>query len=155
MDYSIVLFIVAVVAGVWLLLRFGLRRKQTETPKLQAAMGVIGSLNDNIRILEIHLNDRTSTKKFRTGDLTTWQYKLDFLDKTTQDAVKQTTALTLGFNTQIDEARKSHNPASLQEMPVEKLKEPLAKSKEGLVMWLKANLEIEMRKGTRKSMIGF
>jgi hypothetical protein len=57
------------------------------------------------------------------------------------------------FNTKIEAANKSYSPEVLQEISLDKLKEPLMKSKQGLVVWLKANLQTEMQ--SRRSMWGF
>ncbi len=149
---SILIFVLIIGVLLWWLGRRGGGRRGTQ--KLQAAIGLISNVNDNIKILGIHRAEPQSTKKFRDGSWKVHQDKLDFLDTATVNALKETFSLVSDFNEKIGLAKKTKTTATLQELPLDKLNEPLAKSKEGLVQWLKANLQSEMG-STRRNTWGF
>jgi len=120
---------------------------------LQVAIALIADVNDNLKILENHRIDPASTKKFRDRSWKAYQEKLDFMDASTSLAIKDCFTLISEVNEKIDIARRNKSPATLQELPLEKLRELLAKSKDGLVSWLRVNLQSEMR--TRHGPFGF
>ena len=146
---SWVIFVVLIGFLLWTLTR----RRGRGTPKLQTAIGVISEVNDDLRILETRQANPQSNKKFKAGAWKTYQEKLDFLDPATVASLKESFTLIEEFNQRIESAKKTKSLATLQDMPLDKLKEPLAKSKEGLVVWLKANLQEEM-KPTRRGCLG-
>ena len=129
------------------------RRRGRGTPRLQTAIAVISDVNENLKVLETRQANPQSTKKFKTGAWKAYQDKLDFLDPATVASLKESSTLIEEFNQRIESARKTRSMATLQDMPLDKLKEPLSKSKEGLVQWLKANLQEEM-KPTRRGCLG-
>ena len=150
-DWSLILFVAVIVLLIWFVLR---GRKRGESPRLQVVIALIATVNDNLRIMETHRIDPRSTKKFRDGPWKSYGDRLDFLDAVTTAAMKESFTLISDFNAAIDSAKKDKNPAILQGLPLEKLKEPLAKSKEGLATWLRLNLQSEMQR-SRRGPFGF
>ena len=148
-DWSIILLVILIIILVWLFTRRGRR----DSPRLQVAIALIADVNDNLKILENHRIDPASTKKFRDRSWKAYQEKLDFMDASTSLAIKDCFTLISEVNEKIDIARRNKSPATLQELPLEKLRELLAKSKDGLVSWLRVNLQSEMR--TRHGPFGF
>jgi hypothetical protein len=149
MDWSYIIFAAAIILLIWI----WMRNRNKETPRLQAAIGTISTVNDNIKILEIRRTEPHSPKKFKTGRWQSCQDHMDFLDPETVTALKDSFTIIADFNAKIEAAKKSDSLATLQELPLDKLKDPLYKSKQGLVVWLKANLQTEIK--TRKGMFGF
>ncbi len=147
---SIIILAIIVIALIWFIGRRGKRG----TPKLQVMLGLISDVNDNIKLLETRRINPQSTKKFRGRSWKAYQDKLDFLDATTVNTLKETFNLVSDFNEQIELAKKSQTTATLQELPLDKLKQPLTKSKEVLVQWLRANLQTELGP-TRRNTWGF
>jgi hypothetical protein len=147
-----VLSILIVVIVIYFLLTG--RRRRSESPRLTSAINAITNVNDDMRLLELHMADRLSTKKFKNGGLANAEEKLMFLDAPTLAALKETYTLTSEFNQRIDNAKKARAPSTLQDLPLDKLTEPLNKSKAGLVVWLKGNLQNESQ-NTRRSFLGF
>lgn len=148
-DWSLILFIVVIIVLIWLVTR----RRGRDSPRLQVAIALIADINDNLKIMENHRIDPASIKKFKDRSWKAYQEKLDFMDVPTALAIKECFSLISEINEKIDVARKSQSPAILQELPLEKLRESISKSKEGLVAWLRANLQSEMR--SRRGPFGF
>jgi hypothetical protein len=148
-DWSITLFVIVIALIIW----FFTRRRGRESPRLQVAIALIANVNDNLRIMETHRIDPQSTKKFKDGAWKGYGDRLEFLDVPTAAALKDSFAIISEFNEKIESAKNTRSTIVLRDLPLEKLKEPLAKSKEGLVQWLRANLQDEMR--TRRGPFGF
>ncbi len=142
-DWSLILFVAVIVLLIW----FVMRGRRREGPKLQVALAMIANVNDNLKIMETHRIDPLSTKKFKAGAWKSYSDKHDFLDAHTVPALKESFNLIAEFNNTINSAKKDKNPAILQGLPLDKLKDPLSRSKDGLVLWLRANLQTEMRHG--------
>jgi hypothetical protein len=141
-DWSLIIFVVVIVLLIWFVMR---GRRGRESPRLQVAIALTASVNDNLRIIETHRIDPGSTKKFKESAWKSYGEKLDFLDVPTVTALKESYTLIAEINATIDSAKRDKNTAILQGLPLEKLKDPLARSKDGLVLWLRANLQSEMR----------
>jgi hypothetical protein len=146
---SYLIFAVLIIILLWTLTR----GRKRGTPRLQSAIHLISDINDNLKILENRRIDPQSNKKFKTGAWRAYQDRLDFFETDTLNALKETYTIIDEMNVKIEIAKKSQSLSTLQDLPLEKLKEPMAKSKEGMVKWLKANLQAETQ--TRKSMFGF
>jgi hypothetical protein len=150
MDWqSLAIFIVVVLV----LFYFTGRRRRQERPRLTSALDAIQNVNDDMRILELHMADRQNTRKFRNGGLANADDRLNFLDSATLSAIKETYVITTDFNQRIDMAKKARAPSTLQDLPLEKLADPLNRSKAGLVTWLKDNPQNEV--SPRRSFLGF
>lgn len=131
------------------------RRRKMGTPKVDAAIAILTNVNDNIQVMENRLTNWQSKKKFQTGAWKFYKDKVEFLDAPLITSINETFVLAEDFNARIDSARKNKVLATLQDMQVDKLREPLTKSKEGLVIWLKANLQTEIQNKKRRGFFGF
>lgn len=131
------------------------RRKKTGTPNVDAAMGILTNVNDNIKIMEDRLTNRDSKKKFQTGGWKLYKDKVGFLDASLISTMNQAFSMAEDFNGRIDFARKNRAIATLQDMQVDRLREPLTRSKEGLVAWLRANMQNELQNKKRRGFFGF
>ncbi len=131
------------------------RRRRAGTPRVDATIGILTDVNDNIKIMEDRLNNYQSKKKFQTGGWKLYKDRVEFLDSSVISSINEAFTLAGDFNIRIDTARKNRALATLQDMQIEKLREPLNKSKEGLVAWLKANMQTELQNNKRRGFFGF
>jgi hypothetical protein len=102
-------------------------------------------VDSDLKIVEARMSDPQSKKKFQTSAWKSYKEKLTFLDANTTSALNTAFDMAEEFNSRIDVARKSNSLATLQDMPVEKLKAPLTTGKEGLVAWLKRSVDTEQQ----------
>ena len=151
MDSIWIILIIIALLLVWSLVR----RKNTATPKLDAAIGVITDVNTDLRIVEIRQADPKSKKKFSNGNWRRFEDKLIFLDASVISSLKEAFTLVEDFNSRIEVAKKGNNLATLQDLPLEKLKGLLSDCKKGLAEWLKANMQSELQNTKRRTWLGF
>jgi hypothetical protein len=102
----------------------------------------------------MHLADRQNTKKFKNNALCEADERLNFLDAETLTALKETYSLTVEFNQKIEDARKAQAPSTLQDLPFDKMIDPLNKTKAGLVSWYNGNRQRESV-SPRRNLFGF
>jgi hypothetical protein len=84
-----------------------------------------------------------------------YKNKLEFLDPTLLTAINESFTIAEDLNSRIDSARKNRAMATLQDMPLEKLRAPLTKSKEGLTIWIRTNYQAETQNNQRRGCSGF
>lgn len=120
------------------------RRRSRASTRLEVAIGLLSHINHNIKVMDAYLKNWRGIRSFKTGNWIKHKGKMDFLDPTIQAAVNESFSLATDFNQQIDTARKNKAPAYLAGLPVEKLREPLTKAKQGMVEWIQANIRTEM-----------
>jgi hypothetical protein len=131
------------------------RRRRMSTPRVDAAIGILSNVNDNLRVMEEHNLNWQSKKKFQTGGWKLYKDKVDFLDSSLISSLNQAFTLAEDYNSRIDYARKNKVLSTLQDLQVEKIREPLTKSKDGLVAWLKDNMQTELQSKKRRGFLGF
>ena len=131
------------------------RRRKSRTTKVDAAMGILSNVNDNLKSWKSRLTDWQSKKKFQTAGWKYYKNRLEFLDASLVTSINEAFTLAEDFNMRIDSAKKNKVMATLQDMPVDKLRVPLTKSKDGLMVWLKANLQSELQNNKRRGFFGF
>jgi hypothetical protein len=148
-DYIFIVLLVAVL--IWSMTR---RRKAGNAPA-DAAMAIFANVNDNLKILEDRLTNWQSKKKFQSGAWKMYKDKLNFLDPSLMSSISESFTLAEDFNSRIDSARKNRVMATLQDMPLEKLRGPLTKSKEGLTNWFKTSYQTEAQSSQRRGCGGF
>jgi hypothetical protein len=130
------------------------RRRKTGNANLDVAIAVLQNVNNNLKIMESRLTNWQSKKKFQTGSWSHYKDKLTFLDTSTTDALNESFTLAEEFNSRIESAKKNNAMLLLQDMQVERLREPLTKSKEGLIAWLRTDYETEQRNRPRRGCLG-
>jgi hypothetical protein len=147
-------WIILVAAGLLLIWYFA-RRRNRGTMKLDVTIGVLSDVNGNLKVLETRLADRLSKKRFHISNYRGFKDRLEFLDPAVTAALNEAFTIAEEFNTKIDIAKKNNNLAVLQDLPLENLRDPLTRSKQGLVVWLKANVQSEMQNNKRRNFLGF
>jgi hypothetical protein len=126
------------------------RRRKVGNTNLDAAAGVLSEVNDNLRIMEERMANWQSKKKFKTSFWKNYSSRLDFLDQELKSKLNEAYAMADDFNARIDSARKNNSMPLLQDMQVSRLRDPLMKSKEGLVTWLRTNYQAEAQNNPRR-----
>jgi hypothetical protein len=131
-----------------------LRRRNSGNIKIRATMGLMSEINGNLKVVDERLRNWKIYKKFKTGEWTAYKDRLDFLDPAVRDNINKAFLMAGDFNCRIETARKNKSTVYLADIPVESLREPLTRSKEGIQAWLKANLQTEMYARPRRGMFG-
>jgi len=147
-------YIVFLVIIIFLVFSY-LRRKKTSSPRLDAAAGLISDVSENLQIMENRISNWQSKRKFKTSSWKYYKEKVGFLDTNLLSTINEAFTLAEDFNARIDSARKNNLMSTLQDMQVERLRGPLTKSKEGLMAWLKANMQTEMQNKKGRGLFGF
>ncbi|MBP1706318.1 MAG: hypothetical protein H6Q39_42 [Chloroflexi bacterium] len=146
-----VFIIVIVLLLIWSITR---RRKSGNT-NIDAVGSVLTDVNANQKILEERMTNWQSKKKFQTRSWRMNSDRLNFLEPSLISAMNEAFTLAEDFNTRIDTARKNNAFATLQDMPLEKLRDPLNKSREGLTIWLRTNYQSQAQTNQRSGCSGF
>ena len=110
-----------------------------ETRPQEVTEGLLSEVRLNLRLAEIFTFSHRA-RKFMT---TTWQInknKLDFLDQSLQITLSDAFTMAEDFNQQISAAKKYKSTSYLASIDVDKLKDKLTKSQEGLEEWLQAKV---------------
>jgi hypothetical protein len=131
------------------------RRRKPRSSKLDTAIAVLSDINYNIKILEIRTADKTSKKNFRVTNWRFYRDRVEFLQPDLVTTINEAFTIAEEFKNKIDLARKNNTLESLQDMQLERLKEPLNQGKKGLVTWLRDNVNAEMQTSTRRNWLGF
>jgi hypothetical protein len=143
-DYVFIILLLGVL--VWSMTR----RKRAGNSPGDAAIGILGDVNMNLKLLDERMTNYNSKKKFQTGSWKLYRNKLTFLDPTLFSSISESFTLAEDFNSRIDSARKNKIMATLQDMPLEKMRGPLNKSKEGLTTWLRTSYQSEAQTNQRR-----
>ena len=120
------------------------RRKTSGSRKVDAVEGILKDVSENIAIMEEKLANPQSTRKFQIGNWIRFKDKIGFLESPELASVDEAFSLAGDFNARMNLARKNHAIATLQDMQVDKLREPLTKIRKGLSDWLRANRQQEL-----------
>ncbi len=111
------------------------KRRGPEANQQDIVQNLVAEVRLDIRLAEIFTFDYRA-KQFMT---TTWQLnkaKLDFLDPKVQDNVNRAFELAMDYNQQISMAKKNKSTAYMASIHIDKLKELLTNSQQGLEQWL-------------------
>jgi len=115
---------------------FKKRRKEGTPPEIASSLLMDISLNQQIaeEFIQGH-----PAKKFETSSWQRNKNKLDFLDRELLVTLEKTFNMAEEFNREINAARRLKTLSYLVGIPADKLKEPLARSRQGLEQWLQSN----------------
>jgi len=115
------------------------KRKGDKTP-LGMVVSIFSEVNGNQQIIEAFSFHRTS-QKFRTGNWERNKDKIDFVPMELRNTLSRAFDMAREFNERIDAARKHGSDSYMAGIDVDKLKAPLAKSKQELQEWLQENMQ--------------
>jgi len=142
MDLSNTAINILIALGIAFLIGINLflkSRHQARTPA-EMVLSLLSEINHNQKLAEdfqFHLN----VKKFKTESWKINKTKADFLGQSLLTTLDTAFSMAGGFNRDIDTAKKCKSTSYLAIISVDKLKELLAQSKQGLEEWLQANVE--------------
>lgn len=111
------------------------RKRKGESAPMVIAMSLLRDVDKNQKLMEAFLF-HWKTKKFKTETWENNEEKLDFLDEELQIALSDAFEMAEEFNEQIEAARKHKTSSYLAAIQVDRLKEPLAESRQGLEEWI-------------------
>ena len=117
---------------------FFMRRRKPETTQRAIAESLLSEVRLNQAMLEF-CRVREKPKKFSASNWRINKARLDFLAQSLQVLLSDVYSMAEDFNRQMDVAKRSKTASHIAYLDMEKLKEPLVKSREGLEDWLTAN----------------
>jgi hypothetical protein len=129
------------------------RRRANGSNNLDVATGILANIEDCLKVIEVRLADPQSKKKFPNAAWRAFGKKVGFLSSDLGTTLNEAFSMVEEFNQRIDAARKSKTMSTLQDLPVEKLKAPMLKAKEGIVAWMKTGYKDELN--NRRGCMGF
>ena len=142
MDLSDTAINILIILGIAFLIGINLfikSRHQARTPA-EIVLGLLSEINHNQKLVadfQFHLN----VKKFKTDSWKVYKTKVDFLGQSLLTTLDTAFSMAENFNHDIDTAKKYKSASYLAVISIDKLKELLAQSKQGLEEWLQANVE--------------
>ena len=113
-------------------------RRERKTP-LGMAASVLSDVGQNQKLIET-FNFHWQNKRFKTGGWQRSKTKVDFLPQELLNTLSNAFDMAEDFNERIDAAKKYKSDSYMASVNVDKLKLPLAKSKQELEEWLQANM---------------
>jgi hypothetical protein len=128
--------VILIVAGL-ILLQFFLRRRRPEVGQQDMVQGLASEVRLNQAIAEV-FHQQKKPRRFETVGWQRHKGKIDFLERSLQSSLSRAYEMIEDFNLQIASARKYKSMDYLAGVGVEKVKDPLAQSREGLEQWLLA-----------------
>ena len=131
-----------------------MRRRGGGKTHLEVAVSLLSEVNHNLKVMDAFSSNWRVKKRFKTGNWNRNQDKTDFLDEELQDNLSDAFSLAEDFNQRVIEAKQHKSTSYLAGIQVDKLREPLTKSKEGLTEWVQANFQTEMSQRRRRGLFG-
>lgn len=114
------------------------RKRKGESAPMIIAMSLLRDVDKNQKLMEAFLF-HWKTKKFKTENWEKYNDKIGFLDEELRMTLSDAFDLAEEFNEQIEAARKHKTSSYLAAIQVDKLREPLAESRQGLEEWVQEN----------------
>ena len=115
-----------------------LKKRTTEKTEPGKIFTLLAEINQNLKIIDA-FSFTLGVKKFKTDSWQRNRAGLDFLDERLQATLANAFGMAEEFNQRIDEAKKHKSSSYLASIQVDKLREPLAKSKQELEEWFQEN----------------
>jgi len=114
-------------------------RKQQEAKRQQEVVrSLLSEINYNQKLMEAFLF-QWQARKFKTGTWKRNRDKMDYIDQGLRATLAGAYEIAEGFNREIEVAKKHKSASYLAGIQVDRLQEPLAKSRQGLEEWLQLN----------------
>jgi len=114
------------------------RKQQEQKRRLSVVRSLLSEIEYNQKHMEA-LSLKWQIKKFKTGHWQRNKDKMDYIDQSLHVTLTGTYEIAEEFNRDIEAAKKYKSTSYLASIQVDRLKEPLSKSKQGLEEWLQLN----------------
>ena len=140
MDWSEIGKVLAYLVPVIILLVINIffRKQQEQKRRLTVVKSLLSEIDYNQKLIEA-FSFRWQAKRFKTGTWKRNKDKMDYIDQSLHAILTGAYEITEEFNREIDVAKKHKSASYLASIQVDRLKEPLAKGKQGLEDWLQLN----------------
>lgn len=135
--------IIVVIIGLILLQIFLMRRRKPETTHRAIVQSLLAEVRLNQALVEASYLQQ-KPKKFAVTGWHINKSKLDFLQQSLQESLSEAFGMAEDFNQQIEAAKKYKSVSYVASINMDKLKEPLAKSRQGLEEWF------QLKTGTKE-----
>jgi hypothetical protein len=149
---SYLIFAVVIILLIWLYSRTR-RKSRPDSNKTHSVISIISLIDENSKIYQKHLADKQSTKKFKTIEWGFYKDRLDYINPESVASLNTAFAKMAELNEKIEIALKTKDTAVLQNLSFDELQEPLSKGRQGMVLWLKDDINSQTFK--RGGMFGF
>lgn len=142
MELSDTAIDILIVLGIAFLIAINLFLKSRHQVRKPAEMvlGLLSEIKHNQKLVA-DFQFRLNVKKFKTESWRIYKTKVDFLGQPLLTVLDTAFGMAKSFNHDIDTAKKYRSTGYLTVTSIDKLKEPLAKSQQGLEEWLQENIE--------------
>jgi hypothetical protein len=124
--------------AVFIIFNIFMRKQQEQKRRLEVVKGLINEIEQNQKLMEAYLL-QWQYKKFKTGHWQRHKNKLDYVDPGLRSTLASTYEIAEGFNKEIELAKQQKSTSYLAGIRVDRLREPLAKSRQGLEEWYALN----------------
>ncbi len=124
--------------AVFIIFNIFLRKRQEQKRRLEVVKGLIAEIDKNQKLMEAFLL-QWQYKKFKTGHWKRHKAKMDYVDQSLRARLASTYEIVEGFNKEIETAKQQKSVSYLAGIRVDRLREPLAKSRLGLEEWYTLN----------------
>jgi hypothetical protein len=114
------------------------RKKQQQKRQQQVVRSLLSEIDYNQKLMETFLF-KWQSKKFKTGTWKSNRDKMDYIDQSLHNTLAGAYEIAEEFNSEIDAAKKHKSSSYLAGIRVDRLKGPLARSRQGLEEWLELN----------------
>ena len=133
---SILAYLIPV--AIFIIFNVLMRKQQEQKRRLGVVKGLLAEIEHNQKLLEAFLL-QWQYKKFKTGHWQRNKDKLDYIDQGLRTTLADTYGIAEGFNKEIETAKKQKSTSYLAGIKMDRLREPLAKSRQGLEEWYALN----------------
>ncbi len=144
MDWEEIGKILAYLIPVAIFIIFNLffRKQQEQKRRLEMVKRLIAEIDKNQKLMESFLL-QWQYKKFKTGHWKRHKDKLDYVDQGLRSRLASTYEIAEGINKEIELAKQQRSTSYLAGIRVDRLREPLAESRQGLEEWYTLNKDRE------------
>jgi len=119
------------------------RKQQEQKRRVTVVKSLLSEIEHNQKLAE-SFSTMLQMKKFKTGTWDKNKDKIDYIeDKGLYSTLVGVYEITTEFNHDIDTAKKYKSTSYLVGIKVERLREPLERSKQGLQDWLDLNEDVK------------
>lgn len=121
-----------------LVVNFLFRKQQAQKKKLTVVRSLLSEINYNQNLIEAY-SMRWQARKFKTAIWKRNKDKMDYVAPDLFSTLAGAYEITEEFNQEIDTAKKYQSNSYIASIKMDRLREPLTKSKQGLEEWIQLN----------------
>jgi hypothetical protein len=114
------------------------RKQQEQKRRLTVVRSLLSEIEYNQKHMEAFAL-QWQTKKFKAGNWKRNKDKMDYIGQSLHATLTGAYEIAEEFNREIDVAKQHKSASYLASIQVDRLREPLAKSKQGLEEWVQLN----------------